>query len=168
MINQRLFSVVLAVAVLGTSSFLLAITWSANARASLPESIIANPSTADIDVEEAAAEENATSAATNKPIEVTIVEGASTLGNKAFLPESTNVKLGQNVTWTNSDSSIHTVTSGIGPDDPNVATEFDSRALSPGEKFSNVFNNKSLAGTDLTYFCQIHPAMTGTINIDET
>jgi plastocyanin len=166
MINQRLFGVVLVAAVLANSSFLVAINWSQNARASLPESIIANPSTADIDVEEAAAEENATSAATNKTTQVTIVEGASTLGNKAFLPESTNVKLGQNVTWTNSDSSIHTVTSGIGPDDPNVAIEFDSKALSPGEKFSHVFNNKSLAGTDLTYFCQIHPAMIGTINID--
>jgi plastocyanin len=54
----------------------------------------------------------------------------------------------------------------MGPDDPNVAIEFDFKALSPGKKFSHVFNNKSLAGTDLTYFCQIHPAMTGTINID--
>jgi plastocyanin len=166
MINQRLFGVGLVVSVLATSPFLLAITWSQNARASLPESIIGNPSTADIDVEEAAAANNATSAATNMTTEVTIVEGASTLGNKAFSPESTNVKLGQGVTWTNSDSSIHTVTSGIGPDDPNVAIEFDSKALSPGEKFSHVFNNKSIAGTDLAYFCQIHPAMTGIINID--
>ena len=103
---------------------------------------------------------------TNNTTEVTIVEGASTLGNKAFSHNSTNVKFGKNVTWTNSDSSIHTVTSGTDPDDPNVAIEFDSKALSPGEKFSHVFNNKSLAGTDLTYFCQIHPAMTGIINID--
>ena len=43
--------------------------------------------------------------------------------------------------------------------------EFDSKALSPGEKFSHVFNNESLAGTDLPYFCQIHPAMIGTITI---
>ena len=103
---------------------------------------------------------------TSKTTEVTIVEGAAALGNKAFSPDSINVKLGQNVTWTNSDSSIHTVTSGIGPDDPNVAIEFDSKALSPGEKFSHVLDNKSLAGTDLTYFCQIHPVMTGIINID--
>jgi plastocyanin len=100
--------------------------------------------------------------------EVTIAEGAAALGNKAFSPASTNVKLGQNVTWTNGDSQFHTVTSGTGPDDPNVANEFDSEALSPGEKFSHVFNNESLAGTDLTYFCQIHPAMTGTITIDQT
>lgn len=99
--------------------------------------------------------------------EVTIAKGAAALGNKAFSPDSTNVKLGQNVTWTNGDSQFHTVTSGTGPDDPNVANEFDSKALSPGEKFSHLFNNESLAGTDLAYFCQIHPAMTGTITIDQ-
>ena len=59
------------------------------------------------------------------------------------------------------------VTSGTGPDDPNVANEFDSKALTPGEKFSHAFNNESLAGTDLAYFCQIHPTMVGTITIDQ-
>jgi plastocyanin len=72
------------------------------------------------------------------------------------------------VTWTNGDTQFHTVTSGTGPDDPNVANEFDSKALSPGEKFSHIFNNESLAGTNLAYFCQIHPAMIGTITIDQT
>ena len=99
--------------------------------------------------------------------EVTIVKGAAALGNKAFSPDSTNVKLGQNVTWTNDDSQFHTVTSGTSPDDPNVANEFDSKALSPGEKFSHVFNNESFAGRELAYFCQIHPAMIGTITIDQ-
>ena len=56
--------------------------------------------------------------------EVTIVEGAAALGNKALSPDSINVKLGQNVSWTNGDSQFHTVTSGTGPDDPNVANEF--------------------------------------------
>jgi plastocyanin len=100
--------------------------------------------------------------------EVTIAKGAADLGNKAFSPDSINVMLGQNVTWTNGDTQFHTVTSGTGPDDPNVANEFDSKALSPGEKFSHIFNNESLAGTDLAYFCQIHPAMIGTITIDQT
>lgn len=99
--------------------------------------------------------------------EVTIVEGAAALGNKALSPDSINVKLGQNVSWTNGDSQFHTVTSGTGPDDPNVANEFDSKALTPGEKFSHAFNNESLAGTDLAYFCQIHPTMVGTITIDQ-
>lgn len=58
MISQKLFGVVLTVAVLATSSVLLATTWSQNASASAYG--------VDIDVEEAAAVENATSAATNK------------------------------------------------------------------------------------------------------
>jgi plastocyanin len=105
---------------------------------------------------------------TTSTTEVTIAKGAASLGNKAFSPDSANVKLGQNVTWTNGDSQFHTVTSGTGPDDPNVANEFDSKALSPGEKFSHDFSNESLAGTDLAYFCQIHPTMIGTITIDQT
>ena len=105
---------------------------------------------------------------TMNTIEVSIVKGAAALGNKAFSPDTTNVRVGQNVTWTNGDSQFHTVTSGTGPDDPNVANEFDSKALSPGEKFSHIFNNESLAGTDLAYFCQIHPPMIGTITIDQT
>ena len=104
---------------------------------------------------------------TTNAIEVTIVQGAATLGNKAFSPDSTNIKLGDNVTWANSDSQFHTVTSGTGPDDPNVANEFDSKALSPDEKFSHIFDNGSLIGTELTYFCQIHPTMVGEITIDQ-
>jgi plastocyanin len=51
--------------------------------------------------------------------------------------------LGQNVTWTNTDSIFHTVTSGTDPDDPQVAKEFDSRALSPGEnlRMSSTMNH---------------------------
>jgi plastocyanin len=105
---------------------------------------------------------------TTSATEVTIAKGAAALGNKAFSPDSANVRLGQNVTWTNGDSQFHTVTSGKSPDDPNVANEFDSKALSPGEKFSHGFSNESLAGTDLAYFCQIHPTMIGTITIDQT
>ena len=100
-------------------------------------------------------------------IQAVIVEGAVGLADRAFSPNPINITLGQNVTWTNTDSIFHTVTSGTDPDDPQVAKEFDSRALSPGEKFSHVFNNESLAGTDLPYFCQIHPAMIGKITLDQ-
>ena len=56
--NQKLFVVVFMVATLATSSILLVTTWSQNASASAYG--------ADIDVEEAATLENATSASTNK------------------------------------------------------------------------------------------------------
>jgi hypothetical protein len=57
MINQKLFGIVFTVAALDTSSVLLATPWLQNASASAYD--------ADIDVEEAAAE-NVTSIATNK------------------------------------------------------------------------------------------------------
>jgi plastocyanin len=100
-------------------------------------------------------------------IEAMIAEGAVALEDKAFSPNPINITLGQNITWTNADSLFHTVTSGTDPDDPQVAKEFDSKALSPGEKFSHVFNNESLPGTELPYFCQIHPTMTGKIIVSQ-
>ncbi|MGB8036142.1 MAG: multicopper oxidase domain-containing protein, partial [Nitrososphaeraceae archaeon] len=51
---------------------------------------------------------------TNK---VSIVNGAATLGNKAFSPNLIRIKVGTTVTWTNNDNNLHTVTSGI----PNTA-----------------------------------------------
>src|SRR5919198_3829304 len=62
---------------------------------------------------------------------VSIVEGASTMADKAFDPSPANVKVGDTITWTNNDSTPHTVTSGKGSSDPNMGKDFDS---SPGLK----------------------------------
>jgi plastocyanin len=93
---------------------------------------------------------------------VSIVPGASTLADKAFSPNPINVKVGGNVTWTNKDNVIHTVTSGTGPRDPHKGKEFDSglsSLLAPGKTFSQIFKT---AG-EIPYFCQIHPTMVGKI-----
>ena len=53
----------------------------------------------------------------NNPINVSIVPGAATMGNKAFSPNPINIKVGDTITWTNNDDSsppFHTVTSGLG------------------------------------------------------
>jgi plastocyanin len=42
---------------------------------------------------------------------VSIVPGAKTLGAAAFNPDPVTVGIGENVTWTNNDSTDHTVTS---------------------------------------------------------
>lgn len=74
-----------------------------------------------------------------------------TLANFAFSPASITVKAGTKVTWTNKDSTTHTVTSDTGV--------FNSGNLAPNASFSFTFSN---TGT-FTYHCSIHPSMTGSI-----
>jgi plastocyanin len=97
-------------------------------------------------------------------IQVSIVEGASTMSDKAFDPNPVNVKVGDTVTWTNKDSQIHTVISGTGPSDPAMGKVFDSSPglktlLSPNQTFSHKFDT---AG-EFPYFCTLHPAMVGKV-----
>lgn len=95
-------------------------------------------------------------------IKASIVPGASTMGDKAFSPNPLNIKVGDNVTWTNDDSTVHTVTSGTGPTDPNMGKEFDSglkTLMSPGDTFSFTFSKTG----EFPYYCAVHPTMVGTI-----
>jgi plastocyanin len=101
-------------------------------------------------------------------VAATMVPGASTLlgaaGSKAFSPNPINVKVGGTVTWTNKDNQAHTVVSGTGSADPKKGTVFDSgltTLIQPGKSFSHTFTT---AGT-IPYFCEIHPAMVGTITV---
>jgi len=95
---------------------------------------------------------------------VLIVPGAGTLGDKGFSPNTINVKVGDTVTWTNSDNMEHTVTSGIGPSDQSKGKQFDSglsgsTALTAGKTFSHQF----IKAGEFPYFCQIHPTMVGNV-----
>jgi plastocyanin len=69
----------------------------------------------------------------------------------AFAPTSQTVKAGDTVTWTNDDSTEHTVTADDG--------SFDSGRLAPGATFSHTF---AAAGT-VAYHCTIHPNMTAKV-----
>ncbi|HKX25008.1 MAG TPA: plastocyanin/azurin family copper-binding protein, partial [Actinomycetota bacterium] len=71
----------------------------------------------------------------------------------AFAPTTLDVAAGMEVTWTNQDPAPHTVTADDG--------SFDSGTIDPGATFSAVFDQ---SGT-LTYMCNIHPAMTGTVRV---
>jgi len=76
----------------------------------------------------------------------------------AFTPSSITVKKGTTVTWTNQDSTPHTVTSsGSGE------KAMDSQDLAQGGTYSVTFDT---AGT-YEYFCTIHPNMTGTVTVTE-
>jgi plastocyanin len=78
---------------------------------------------------------------------------ATTIQNFAFHPASTNAKAGQNVAWSNDDSTTHTVTADNG--------SFDSGNLSPGKSFSFTFAQQ---GT-FKYHCSIHSFMHGTVSV---
>lgn len=76
--------------------------------------------------------------------------------NIAFNPSDLTVTVGTTVTWTNDDSTNHTVTftdiSGV-----------DSGTLSRGQTFSHTFDT---AGT-FHYYCKVHGAslMSGTVTV---
>ena len=78
-----------------------------------------------------------------------------TIQNFAFSPASITVKTGTTVTWTNQDSTAHTVTETDGKSGPN------SGDVNPGAAYTFTF---SQAGT-YQYHCAIHPDMTGTVTV---
>ena len=75
------------------------------------------------------------------------------IDNFSFSPANLTVAAGTTVTWINRDDIPHVVVSS---DDPKV---FKSKALDTDERFSFTFTK---AGT-YSYFCAIHPKMTGQV-----
>lgn len=96
--------------------------------------------------------------------DVTIPSGSSTPGcettNQCFTPNTVTVGVGGTVTWTNSDTAAHTVTSGTATNGPDGT--FDSSIIMAGKTFSFTFDN---AGT-YDYFCVVHPWMTGKVIVE--
>jgi plastocyanin len=76
-----------------------------------------------------------------------------TIDNFTFSPAALTVKVGTTVTWKNQDDIPHTVVS---------AGKFKSKALDTDDSFSLTF----AATGDYTYFCSLHPHMTGTIKVE--
>lgn len=71
--------------------------------------------------------------------------------NLSFQPITIQVAPGTTVTWTNEDSTNHTVTSDTG--------KFNSEQLSNGKTFQFTFSDPG----EYTYHCSIHPSMTGKV-----
>jgi len=80
-----------------------------------------------------------------------------TIQNFAFLPGDITVKKGTTVTWTNKDSTAHSVNEMDGKQGP------DSSNLNPDDKYSFTFNE---VGT-FKYRCNIHPEMLGTVTVTD-
>jgi plastocyanin len=90
---------------------------------------------------------------------VSIVNGASSPSiSKPYDPSPLTIKPGTSVTWTNNDSTIHTVTSGL-PEQGEVGTLFDSSIMSPGKAFTHIFDKTGI----FDYSCTLHPFMRGQI-----
>ena len=88
--------------------------------------------------------------------EVFIAPGAADPNNaEAFVPPEISVSSeGNIVSWTNEDSTEHTVTADDG--------SFDSGPISPGDTFENTLDSLG----DFGYHCEIHPFMTGVVIVE--
>lgn len=71
----------------------------------------------------------------------------------SFNPSSLSVHTGTRATFTNQDSTTHTVTADGGL--------FNSGNLGTGQSFSFTFMGRG----SFAYHCRIHPSMTGTITV---
>jgi plastocyanin len=96
---------------------------------------------------------------------VSIVPNASTMADKAFAPNPLNAKVGDTVTWTNKDTTFHTVTSGTGPSDTTHGKAFDSGLSGPTALTTQgkTFSHKFMAAGEFPYYCQLHPTMVGKV-----
>ena len=83
------------------------------------------------------------------------------IDDNCFLPNIVKASVGTNLTWKNSDDVAHNVVSGF----PNTGHDekFRSELLDTGEIFTHKFD---LEGS-YSYFCSIHPWMTGKILIGD-
>ena len=87
-----------------------------------------------------------------------LAEVEVTMTPSSFLPAQITVAAGTTVTWANTDSLVHTVTSGPRG---SATGDFDV-TLSPGEVYTHVFNE---AGT-FEYHCTFHPGMDGIVIVE--
>lgn len=94
---------------------------------------------------------------------VSIIPGSTSKTQNAFDPNPVQVKVGDTVTWTNNDSTPHTVTSGSNgqPDGKFNSSPNLNPLLAPGQTFQHTFEQ---AG-QYQYFCALHPNMVGTVSV---
>jgi plastocyanin len=77
------------------------------------------------------------------------------IDNFSFLPAQITITAGTRVTWTNHDDVIHTATSDVKP------PVFNTGVLDTDQTYSFVFDKPGI----YTYYCKVHPHMTGKITV---
>lgn len=90
-----------------------------------------------------------------------VTSGSSSKTTDAYSPNPINANVGDTVTWTNRDSTPHTVTSGTAgaPDGKFDSSPGFNPLLAPQQTFSHTFTE---AG-EYPYYCGLHPNMVGTV-----
>jgi plastocyanin len=92
---------------------------------------------------------------------VTIAKGAQNSNNKEFyVPPQSAAKPGSTITWKNDDTAIHTATSGK---DATPDGKFDTSLIPPGQS-SKPITMPNEPG-EYSYFCTLHPWMTGVVAV---
>ena len=95
--------------------------------------------------------------------DIKIVLGAVVEGNENYVPNKSEVILGfdNNVVWTNTDDTAHTVTPDV-PYTDSYSGEFGSPGvIKPGDTYEFLFTEPG----EILYHCQPHPWMTGKISV---
>jgi plastocyanin len=90
------------------------------------------------------------------PLAAQAPSAAVVIDNFVFTPGRLTIKAGTTVVWTNRDDIPHTVAS--------KGREFKSKAMDTDESFSFTFATPG----EYSYFCSLHPHMTGTIVVEGT
>lgn len=89
------------------------------------------------------------------PAGTTAAAAKVTYASFKVAPPSIDVKAGQSVTWTNTDTATHTITAGK----PGAKTGTFDQKVAGGATASVTFDK---AGT-FDYFCEFHQSMVGTV-----
>lgn len=95
------------------------------------------------------------------PWKITIKKNGT--DNTVFWPQELQARQGDIITWTNNDTTSHTITSGLASHLSYSGKVFDSGILDPGKSY--FFKLPSGPWSAYYYFCKIHPWMTGKIDV---
>ena len=79
----------------------------------------------------------------------------------SYAPAEITVPKGSTVTWTNDDSTIHTVVQGSAQGGSGETPAFDSSIIANGATWEHTFDT---AG-EFDYYCSLHPFMTGKVTV---
>jgi plastocyanin len=91
---------------------------------------------------------------------IAIVPGSSSPFNGQFyVPNAVTASPNASVSWTNQDTSSHTITSGDFTTGPSG--QFDSGLLNTGATFTHQLATPGV----YTYYCTIFPFMSGVVNV---